>query len=200
MADTVGVCGESPPQLRPVKSRHSLRRVSHFPWGDWPWMLGLCVEPSSSGSQEGMGCDPCPVTVWGQLQLLGLRPQQASTSSTSGTHTGPGTQVAHVPLSSTANCSCASFLTTSLRPQLACPTCGPREGGVLPSASTQRQSVPAAVISCPSGGPRLFPELPLLFYTRPLRASSWQSTLVFSLGSNPESLRLSTQPITRCGG
>lgn len=138
MADTTGVCGESPPQLRPVKSCHSLRRVSHFPWGDWPWMLGLCVEPSSSGSQEGMGCDPCPVTVWGQLQFLGLRPQQANTSSTSGTHTGPGTQVAHVPLSSTANCSCASFLTTSLRPQLACPTCGPREGGVLPSASTQR--------------------------------------------------------------
>ena len=135
MAHTIGVCGDSPPQPRPVKSRHSLRRVLHLPRGDWPWMLGLSVEPSSSGSQEGMGRDPCPLTVWGQLQLLGLRPQQLNTSSTSGTHTGPGTQVAHVPLSGIASCNCASFLTTSLRPQLACPTCGPCEGRVVPSAS-----------------------------------------------------------------
>lgn len=73
-----------------------------LPWGwggGWPWMLGLSVEPSSSGSQESKGRDPCPFTVWGQLQLLGLRPQQANTSPTSDTHTGPGTQVAPVPLS-----------------------------------------------------------------------------------------------------
>ena len=50
------------------------------------------------------------------------------------------------------------------------------------------------MISWPFGRPRPFPGLPQLCSTSPLRVSSWQSTPILSLGSDPRSLSLSTQP------
>ena len=102
--------------------------------------------PAAQALRKG-GRDPRPFTVWGQRQLLGLRPRQANTSCPAGTHTGPGAQGAHVPLSGITNCNAASFSTASLRPRPACPT-----RGIVKAESCPGQ---ARGDECPSSSDRL---------------------------------------------
>ena len=56
------------------------------------------------------------------------------------------------------------------------------------------------MISCLPGRPRFFCGLPQLYHTSPLGLSSWQSLPVLSLGSDIQSLSLSSQPLRTLEG
>ena len=56
-----------------------------------------------------------------------------------------------------------------------------------------------AMISCLSGGLRLFPGSPQLCHNSPLRVSSQQSTVILIMRSDPQSLSLSPWPLLIAG-
>ena len=65
---------------------------------------------------------------------------------------------------------------------------------VLCSVCLLCQNIPVAMIFCLSDRPRLFPGLPQICHTSPLRVSSRQSTPVLFLISDPQSMSLSSKP------
>ena len=65
---------------------------------------------------------------------------------------------------------------------------------VLCSVGLLCQNIPVAMIFCLSDRPRLFPGLPQICHTSPLRVSSRQSTPVLFLMSDPRSMSLSSKP------